>query len=260
MTPIRIHLHSHTENNKEQIYGLVWNAQDAIRLRKDHRILGGYIGSLPHSPNQNKFKSVPFHLLTEQVYVLLKKEVDGTGSEFEFVDWNECVGPASEEQIGVFRQMEDAAMDEFKRQRELKRLNGNVVHWKTRHPVTIPTVSMDLPWYKPALIGRQAMMDVLQKIERLSQESCLLFEWLYGRQWFMSSGTKFGGSFMVYPRDPMQCHASYILKITSDSTVDPMEIVRSGRLGTMTKKQFVFGYWDSVKNGPKFIGINWTRF
>lgn len=46
---------------------------DALLLRTKHHIVGSFIGSLPRSPQQNIFFSLPLSLLPEELYVLIQE-------------------------------------------------------------------------------------------------------------------------------------------------------------------------------------------
>lgn len=48
----------------------VWNAQDAIRLRKEHHILGNLVGALPEHPRQHHENGLPLMLMPEEVRLL----------------------------------------------------------------------------------------------------------------------------------------------------------------------------------------------
>ncbi|XP_069699872.1 tRNA-splicing endonuclease subunit Sen34 [Periplaneta americana] len=53
----------------------VWNADDWLKIREDHRIVGALIGCLPHLPRQDSFLGLPLVLLPEEVTLLLERKV-----------------------------------------------------------------------------------------------------------------------------------------------------------------------------------------
>ncbi|XP_014468874.1 PREDICTED: tRNA-splicing endonuclease subunit Sen34 [Dinoponera quadriceps] len=53
----------------------VWNADDWLKLRQDHRVLGDLIGSFPKSTRQDVFLGLPLLLLPEEVTLLLEKNI-----------------------------------------------------------------------------------------------------------------------------------------------------------------------------------------
>nr|XP_033817096.1 tRNA-splicing endonuclease subunit Sen34 [Geotrypetes seraphini]XP_033817097.1 tRNA-splicing endonuclease subunit Sen34 [Geotrypetes seraphini]XP_033817098.1 tRNA-splicing endonuclease subunit Sen34 [Geotrypetes seraphini] len=64
-----------------------------------------------------------------------------------------------------------------------------------------------------------------------------VFRDLWEKGFFLTSGGKFGGDFLVYPGDPMRFHAHYIALCTvPDETLQLCDIVAAGRLGSNVKK------------------------
>ncbi|KAF9935449.1 hypothetical protein FBU30_000047 [Linnemannia zychae] len=55
--------------------GFIWDVQAIKTLRKEHRIVGSLIGSLPRSPMQNIFQGLPLRLLPEEIYVLMNHNI-----------------------------------------------------------------------------------------------------------------------------------------------------------------------------------------
>ncbi|KAM4703735.1 tRNA-splicing endonuclease subunit Sen34 [Rhinophrynus dorsalis] len=64
-----------------------------------------------------------------------------------------------------------------------------------------------------------------------------VFRDLWQRGYFLTSGSKFGGDFLVYPGDPMRFHAHYITICFPHQDEIPLsDIITAGRLGTNVKK------------------------
>ncbi|KAM5131967.1 tRNA-splicing endonuclease subunit Sen34 [Mantella aurantiaca] len=64
-----------------------------------------------------------------------------------------------------------------------------------------------------------------------------VFRDLWQRGYFLTSGSKFGGDFLVYPGDPMRFHAHYIaICFPQDEEMALSDIITAGRLGTNVKK------------------------
>ncbi|XP_017891706.1 tRNA-splicing endonuclease subunit Sen34 [Ceratina calcarata] len=53
----------------------VWSAEDWLKLRRDHRIIGELIGCLPKKPRQDVLSGLPMLLQSEEVTLLLKKNI-----------------------------------------------------------------------------------------------------------------------------------------------------------------------------------------
>nr|XP_032648906.1 tRNA-splicing endonuclease subunit Sen34 isoform X2 [Chelonoidis abingdonii] len=64
-----------------------------------------------------------------------------------------------------------------------------------------------------------------------------VFRELWGRGYYLSGGSKFGGDFLVYPGDPLRFHAHYIALCCPPEAPLPLHaLVAATRLGTSVKK------------------------
>jgi tRNA-intron endonuclease len=73
----------------------------------------------------------------------------------------------------------------------------------------------------------------------------------------VKSGMKFGATFVVYRLGPGLEHAPFLVHVLPyDSKLDPIEIVRAGRLSHSVRKKFVVAYVDhSGKTG--YLEFKW---
>ncbi|KAJ1543219.1 tRNA-splicing endonuclease subunit [Cladochytrium tenue] len=53
---------------------LVWDVAGAVDLRRRHRVIGQWTGTLPRLPSQNVFLGAPLCLATEEVWLLLRED------------------------------------------------------------------------------------------------------------------------------------------------------------------------------------------
>lgn len=67
---------------------------------------------------------------------------------------------------------------------------------------------------------------------------CAVFEDLHEKGFFLSTGLRFGGDFVVYPGDPLRYHSHFTATILATPTqpIPAYHIISSGRLGTAVKK------------------------
>ena len=67
---------------------------------------------------------------------------------------------------------------------------------------------------------------------------CAVFEDLHSKGYFLSTGLRFGGDFVVYPGDPLRYHSHYTAAVleTPQTPMPAYHIVAAGRLGTAVKK------------------------
>ena len=60
---------------------------------------------------------------------------------------------------------------------------------------------------------------------------------LWGKGYYLTSGEKFVGDFLVYPGPPLRVHSHFIaVCIHENQVLTPQFIVSKGRLGTNVKK------------------------
>ncbi len=73
------------------------------------------------------------------------------------------------------------------------------------------------------------------------------------------SGLKFGSDFAVYRYGPGIDHAPYLVHVYGeDARLDPVEIVRAGRLSHSVKKTFIVAA-VSKERGPRYIMFKWFK-
>lgn len=87
-----------------------------------------------------------------------------------------------------------------------------------------------------------------------------VYEDLRDRGYVVRSGMKFGADFAVYEKGPGLEHAPYLVKILSlGDRIDPVDIVRAGRLSHSVKKTLVLAV-VSPSGEVRYIGFKWIKF
>lgn len=92
----------------------------------------------------------------------------------------------------------------------------------------------------------------LEDIKRLGRETYENFDEVYAvyrdlreKGLVVKSGMKFGATFAVYRLGPGLEHAPFLVHVLPyDSKLDPIEIVRAGRLSHSVRKKFIVAYVD----------------
>ncbi|XP_054849466.1 tRNA-splicing endonuclease subunit Sen34 [Eublepharis macularius] len=249
----------------------VWNCADVQRIREEHRIVGTLVGALARKPRQNVRLGLPLQLLPEEARLLLEKDVATlikNPSSKPFADdaeqdplFLEAVAAYQEEQEESY--MEQLRLAAEQRKALLGSLAERIAQGRAKKQQQKGEGGE--PLSKPAdpessfVFPRESMM-VQLPTERtwLGQEEVDWHlpskEWPYGGQpehemrycvfqslweqgYYITSGSKFGGDFLVYPGDPMRFHAHYIaLCVTRDAPLSLCDIISVGRLGTSVKK------------------------
>ena len=87
---------------------------------------------------------------------------------------------------------------------------------------------------------------------------------LWKKGYFISNGSKFGGDFLVYPGDPLQYHAHYVIIVVSfQFQLSYHDIISYGRLGVTVKKTPVIAsvrfYSDEkpYENQINYFSVDW---
>ena len=91
-------------------------------------------------------------------------------------------------------------------------------------------------------------------------EKYLVYRNLREAGFVVSPGIKFGSDFAVYEHGPGIDHAPYIIQVMKpDTQITATSLVRSGRLATTVKKQFIIAIADSKKGIVDYLRYDWWR-
>ncbi len=91
-------------------------------------------------------------------------------------------------------------------------------------------------------------------------EKFLVYRKLREDGFVVTPGIKFGSDFAVYEHGPGIDHAPYIVQVASpDSKMTATSMVRSGRLATTVRKQFIIAIPDTDKKSIDFLRYDWWR-
>ncbi|MDG6916751.1 MAG: tRNA-intron lyase [Nitrososphaerota archaeon] len=91
-------------------------------------------------------------------------------------------------------------------------------------------------------------------------EKFLVYRKLRERGYVVTPGIKFGSDFAVYEHGPGIDHAPYIVQVMPPgSKMTATSMVRSGRLATTVRKQFIIAIPDVEKKSIEFLRYDWWR-
>jgi tRNA-intron endonuclease len=107
----------------------------------------------------------------------------------------------------------------------------------------------------------------LDKMEKLCVDSYadfteryLVYSSLRESGFVVAPGIKFGSDFAVYEHGPGLDHAPYIVQVVKPGTpITATGVVRSGRLATTVKKQFIIAVADAQAEKVDFLAYDWWR-
>ncbi|XP_069803480.1 tRNA-splicing endonuclease subunit Sen34 [Dendropsophus ebraccatus] len=94
--------------------------------------------------------------------------------------------------------------------------------------------------------------------QRKHEDRYKIFRDLWQKGYYLTSGGKFGGDFLVYPGDPMRFHAHYIaICFPQDEGIALSDIITAGRLGTNVKKTVLL--CSSNQEGQvRYTSLQWS--
>jgi tRNA-intron endonuclease len=112
--------------------------------------------------------------------------------------------------------------------------------------------------------GRELTPKQLQEICKGSytdfREKFMVYRKLREAGYVVTPGIKFGSDFAVYEHGPGIDHAPYIVQVMDpSSTMTATSMVRSGRLATTVRKQFIIAIPDYGKKTVEFLRYDWWR-
>ena len=92
------------------------------------------------------------------------------------------------------------------------------------------------------------------------QEKFLVYRKLRESGYVVTPGIKFGSDFAVYEHGPGIDHAPYIVQVMPpDFKITATSMVRSGRLATTVRKQFIIAIPDKGGKSIDFLRYDWWR-
>ncbi len=112
--------------------------------------------------------------------------------------------------------------------------------------------------------GRELSTKQLQEVCESSysdfSEKFMVYKKLREAGYVVTPGIKFGSDFAVYEHGPGIDHAPYIVQVMGpSSTMTATSMVRSGRLATTVRKQFIIAIPDRGKKTVEFLRYDWWR-
>ncbi len=112
--------------------------------------------------------------------------------------------------------------------------------------------------------GRKLGVDELKRYAASVLEDFDLVYTVYrdlrDRGYVVRSGLKFGAAFAVYEKGPGLEHAPYLVHVVPYSErIEPLEIVRAGRLSHSVRKYFVIALVEAPGSEVKYMAFEWSK-
>lgn len=109
-------------------------------------------------------------------------------------------------------------------------------------------------------LSREELIDFSRKHFRLFDELYAVYKDLRGKGYVVRPGLKFGSDFAVYEYGPGIDHAPFVVHVLpSSAEVDPIEIVRAGRLSHTVRKKFILATLDGSSGKILYFMFMWWR-
>lgn len=110
---------------------------------------------------------------------------------------------------------------------------------KLQQTMTIKNSFSQVPTQHPFEVHSESIKKVLIK----NLKKYKVFEDLWGKGFFITTGNSFGGDFLVYPGDPNFFHASQIIHVIDKcEELDIKFLISCARLSVSVKKKCMFAY------------------
>ncbi|XP_046439904.1 tRNA-splicing endonuclease subunit Sen34-like [Daphnia pulex] len=255
---------------------LVWNFEDVHRLRSEHRIVGNFIGCLPSLPRQDQMLGLPMELMIEEVYHLTSRGI------VKLVEFKQLNLPAQGPNKEKIEEMHKASFADqeviFKEERtkqllqmadkiiegKRRKMNGKTVDEKIalqEEIDKIPKMSKDLMmvqiFTRPHWTCQGESVLPLDYNVRPTLR-CKVFSDLWEKGYYITSGEKFGGDYLVYPGDPLKFHSHFIaVCVEEHQMLTPWFLIQKGRLGTSVKKTVLMCSLDE-NDKVNYQSVNWN--
>lgn len=109
-------------------------------------------------------------------------------------------------------------------------------------------------------LGAKQLQEVCEASYGEFAEKFMVYRKLREQGYVVTPGIKFGSDFAVYEHGPGIDHAPYIVQVmVPESSITATSMVRSGRLATTVRKQFIIAIPDREKKTIEFLRYDWWR-
>eukprot|EP01095_Lingulamoeba_sp_RSL-Kostka_P015751 TRINITY_DN7368_c0_g1_i1.p1 TRINITY_DN7368_c0_g1~~TRINITY_DN7368_c0_g1_i1.p1 ORF type:complete len:325 (+),score=70.93 TRINITY_DN7368_c0_g1_i1:85-1059(+) len=214
--------------NGEDCY--VWDKEGVEILRFKFKILGQLIGTVPSFKSQNKMFTLPMYFEKEQVTLLLKK------------GWIRVVNLKSKknnlncEEIIMNERITEEEDDHNEEKYTKTNKRKNIDHKFFQIPLKIENISRFNEIKYDDWIRNYYPKDNNKDLMKT-----IIYEDLYNRGYYITTGNKFSGDYLLYPNDPLTVHAHFILIIQDfDLSLPCLSIASHTRIGVSVKKSIVY--------------------
>ena len=237
---------------------------DITYLRKNHRIVGTFIGSLPERTQQNDDLGLPLLLMPEEAKLLVE---NGIAVIIKY-DMN------FEEMKEFYDKLKTEFVEEYSKQFKAERtqtilnMSEKIVAGKIDKFLE-KNVGMD-----PKQAEEEIIRAEISKIPEITADTCAtkiytncpfdkrsetviefkypkterqliryrVFRDLWNKNYYITDGIKFGADFLVYEMNPIVIHSKFMVICREEQQLDDLEIQAYGRLGKSVRKNVLIAF------------------
>ncbi len=110
------------------------------------------------------------------------------------------------------------------------------------------------------IVSKKKLLEIARNSHKRFDDLYLVYRDLREKGYVVRPGLKFGGDFAVYLMGPGIDHAPFIIHvIPQDEKIDPVEIVRAGRLTHTVRKKFVIATIDPQSKEVRYYMFMWWK-
>lgn len=109
-------------------------------------------------------------------------------------------------------------------------------------------------------VSAKGLLPLARKNMRLFDELYTVYRDLRGKGYVVRPAMKFGADFAVYQYGPGIDHAPFIVHVIPGSqSIDPVEMVRAGRLSHTVRKKFILATIDEAQKKVLYFMFAWWK-
>ena len=252
---------------------LVWSSQDVVRLRKEFRMIGSFIGvkelTLPLKLSRFEMKILLEENAVRVERCLTSSEVDPISLQDrkklfeeqlkEEVEANRLRVLEEKETI-IGKNLHALVMKHSQRnpkEEDEDQIFENTMQRERAKQHTIPvTFTFESRNEFAEEVDLEIINEVLQPKSLLEELKFLVFKDFWSKDLFVTSGFKFACDFLVYEKDPFVCHATFMIICRPDDTSPILEstnTITEGRLSVSVNKQVLYASFKDTNDRSKGI-------
>lgn len=194
---------------------------DYIRIRKTYRLTGNLIGVTVSHPHDSTIKGLPAAYSPYEVQTLIDEGVVRITSTPRSAS-----SSVQEEYAKFIAQQREAQKEKWISENREMEETDLFYQLPTECPWRDLETTTDPPIPSPDPVKYQVYRD------------------LWRRNYFITNGHNFGGDFLIYPQDPIVCHATHVVHVLEETNVGIKDFITVNRLCVGVKKECLFAYRD----------------